>query len=244
MWGEAALYAVHVYKLTPYSALLERKESSAVPHSLYMQDSPERMARLYHQLVPFGILCNIMQSGDKPKQVEKLYPRSVPGLIVSMGPSTQQYRVMVISDSVPYRVHIVRHIVINAAHYTEYFARNTVLPALKQYQKVHWVSVLNFQQGTSLNATHVHPNQEVLCCTLLPAQALSRGSECAHDYADESEFAEEVLDIDHEQPCSKRVCAAERTEPDEDDPDTVMQERERLEDSSVMSGQNIKRSGL
>jgi hypothetical protein len=106
MWGETALYAVHIYNLTPHSALLVRKESSAVPHSLYMQDSPERMARLYHQLVPFGILCNIVQTGNKPKQVKKLDPRSVPGLIAGMGPSTQQYRVMVMSDSVPYRVHM------------------------------------------------------------------------------------------------------------------------------------------
>jgi hypothetical protein len=173
MWGEAALYAVHVYNLTPRSALHDRKESSAVPHSLFMKDSPERMARLYHQLIPFGILCNIVQTVDKPKQVKKLDPRSVPGIIVSMRPSTHQYRVKVVSDSGPYRVHIVRHVVINAAHYTEYFARKSVLPFLKRCHSVHWVSVLNFEQGVSLTSAHVN-SKEVLCCTLLAAQALSR----------------------------------------------------------------------
>jgi hypothetical protein len=244
MWGEAALYAVHIYNLTPHSALLDRKESSAVPHSLYMQDSPERMARLYHQLVPFGILCNIVQTGDNPKQVRKLDPRSVPGLITGMGPSTQQYRVMVMNDFVPYWVHIVRHIVITAAHYTEYYARNTVLPALKQYQKVHWVSVLNFQQDISLNATHVHPNQEVLCCTLLPVQALSRGSDYVDHFVDEwADWPEHVQDdivVANEQPGSKRLCAAES---DEDDPETILHERQRLDEARRFEwakGQTIK----
>ncbi len=225
LWGEAALYAVHIYNLTPHSALLDRKESSAVPHSLYMKDSPERMTRLYHQLVPFGILCNIVQTGDKPKQVKKLDSRSVPGIIVGMGPSTQQYRVMVLRDSAPYRVHIVRHIVLNAAHYTEYFASDAVLPILKQYQSVNCVSVLNFEQGISLTSAHVHNSQEVLCCSLLPAQALSRGSESVDECADEIELPQ----VQNE-PDSKRV-REETHEPDEDDQVTAAQERERLEEA-------------
>jgi hypothetical protein len=136
---------------------------------------------------------------------------------------------MVMHESVPYRVHIVRHIVINAAHYAEYFARDSVPPALKPIS-VHWVSVLNFEQGVSLASAHVN-SQEVLCCTLLPAQASSRGSDYVEECADESEYAQDDTKIESEQPKSKRVCDAERTEPDEDDPDTVMQERGRLEDA-------------
>jgi hypothetical protein len=106
------------------------------------------MARLYHQLVPCGILGNIVQTGAKPQHVKKLDPWSVPGIIVGMGPSTQQYRVMVMQESVPYRVHIVKHNVINAAHYTEYFARDSVPPALKQYRSVHWVRCSTLSQAS------------------------------------------------------------------------------------------------
>jgi transposase InsO family protein len=96
LWGEAALYAVHIYNLTPHSALLARNMSSAVPHKLYVQDSDERMERLYRQLVPFGVCCNIVQTGPKPQEVKKLDPRSVPGIIVGMGTSTKHYRVMIL----------------------------------------------------------------------------------------------------------------------------------------------------
>jgi hypothetical protein len=46
MWREAALYAVHLYNLTPHSSLMERKAHSAIPHKLFAQDSDERMERL------------------------------------------------------------------------------------------------------------------------------------------------------------------------------------------------------
>jgi hypothetical protein len=39
MWGEAAMYAAHLYNLTPHSALLERKAKSAIPHKLYVQEN-------------------------------------------------------------------------------------------------------------------------------------------------------------------------------------------------------------
>jgi hypothetical protein len=64
MWGEAALYAVHVYNLTPHS-------SSAVPHSLYMKNRPERVAKLYHQLVPFGILST--RQSTRQSRVKDIY---------------------------------------------------------------------------------------------------------------------------------------------------------------------------
>jgi hypothetical protein len=52
MFGEAALYAVYMYSLSPHSDLIARKATSSIPHKLYVQDSDERMARLYQQLVP------------------------------------------------------------------------------------------------------------------------------------------------------------------------------------------------
>jgi hypothetical protein len=104
--------------------------------------------------------------------------------------------------------------------------------------------VLSFQQDISLNATHVHPNQQVLCCTLLPAQALSRGSDCVDDfvdeYADVPEHAQDDIAVANEQPGSNRLCAAE---PDEDNPETIFQERQRLEEArhfECAKGQTIK----
>lgn len=38
----------------------------------------ERMERLYKQLVPFGICCSIIQTGEKPKQVKGLDARAIP----------------------------------------------------------------------------------------------------------------------------------------------------------------------
>jgi hypothetical protein len=43
LWGDAALYAVHIYNLTPHSALWAQNMQRAIPHKLYMQDSDERM---------------------------------------------------------------------------------------------------------------------------------------------------------------------------------------------------------
>jgi hypothetical protein len=62
MWGEAAVYAVHLYNLTPHSALLARKATSAIPHKLYLNESADRMQRLYQQFVPFGIRCSIVKN--------------------------------------------------------------------------------------------------------------------------------------------------------------------------------------
>jgi hypothetical protein len=87
-------------------------------------------------------------------------------------------------------------------------------------------SLLNFEPGVSLASAHVN-SQEVLCCTLLPAQALSRGSDYVHECADE--FAPDEINTEHDKPESKRVCEVSH-EPDEDDPATVTAERQRLED--------------
>jgi hypothetical protein len=143
MWGEAAVYAAHLYNMTPDTALLERKAASAIPHKLYIQDNEERMQRLYKLLVPFGIRCSIIQTGAKPTHVKKLDSRSIPGLglIVGLGPSTRQYRVMALNQTLQYKVYIVRHVVVNAQHYTELFARSAMLEELKRY-----VRVLLFQQ--------------------------------------------------------------------------------------------------
>lgn len=217
LWGEAALYAVQLYNLSPHSALIARKESSSIPHKLYMKDSAERMERLYQQLVPFGIQCNIIQTGDKPQKVKKLDPRSVSGIIVGLGPSTKQYRVMVLNENVPYRVYIVRHIVINAAHYTEYCERDAVLPAMKRFCAVHFVDVLSFERITTLNDV-THATADVLCATMVPTNALSRGS-AADEVPNEAAERKRIR--------QERFEALDPTavEPDEDDHETMNMEQ-------------------
>ena len=183
LWGEAALYAVHMYNLTPHSALIARNEHSAIPWKLYLRDSAERMERLYKQLVPFGIKCSIILTGDKPRDIKKLDPRSIPGLIVGHGPSTKQYRVMALRDDIPYRVYIVRHVIVNARHFQEYATRNETVPEVQRFAPIHCMTLLEAESVTGLDvpgelcstpphAVHVHE-------IALPTHALSRGSEHA-----------------------------------------------------------------
>jgi hypothetical protein len=108
-----------------------------------MQDSDEHMERLYCQFVPFGIGCNIIQTGDKPQQVKKLDPPAVPGVIVGYGPSTKQYRVMALHQGMEYKLHVFRHVIVNANHLQEYFARTEIPPALQVFTSVHCMHVLN-----------------------------------------------------------------------------------------------------
>lgn len=183
MWGEAALYAVHIYNLTPHTALLERKAESVIPYELFMHECAERMQRLYQQLVPFGICCSIVQTGDKPTQVKKLDARSIPGMILGMGPSTKQYRVMVLNHTSPYKVYIVRHVIVNAQHYKEYFSRSEMLPELRRYVPVRTVTILNPVRMLELTApVPLHATDvpfEVPDNNSIPAHALSRGNACA-----------------------------------------------------------------
>jgi hypothetical protein len=59
LWSAAALYATHVHNLTPHSTLASHSCTSGSPHSLYMEEHADRLRRLYDQLVPFGIMCNV-----------------------------------------------------------------------------------------------------------------------------------------------------------------------------------------
>jgi hypothetical protein len=128
-----------MYNLSPHSALIARKAAISIPHKLYVQDSDERMARLYQHLVPFGICCTIIQTGHQ--QVKKLDPRSVPGIIVGYGPSTKHYRVLVL-HSQSYKVYIVRHLIIRARHFNEYFARTGIVPEMDRFSAVRGTTVL------------------------------------------------------------------------------------------------------
>jgi transposase InsO family protein len=123
IWGEAALYATHVYNLTPHSALSSDSHSSPIPHALYMQESLDRMHRLYDQLLPFGIMCNVT---DTHEHLKKLKPRSAPAVFVGTGTSTTQYRVCLLSDP-KLSVHIVRHLEISPSQHDEILSR-TVCP--------------------------------------------------------------------------------------------------------------------
>jgi hypothetical protein len=142
-----------------------------------MQDSDERMERLYRQLVPFGVCCNIVQTNAKPQEVKKLDPRSVPGIIVGMGTSTKHYRVMVLGTTV-YKIHIARHVVTNAQHFAEYFSRTCVVPELRCFTTVCFVYMLSGEPTRQVPIPeHVSDVPMVVpCMAALPTHALSRGS--------------------------------------------------------------------
>jgi hypothetical protein len=205
MWGEAALYAVHMYNLSPHGALIAKKAASSIPHKLYVQDSDERMARLYQQLVLFGICCSIIQTGHKPQQVKKLDPRSVPGIIVGYGPSTKQYRVLVL-HSQSYKVYIVRHFIFSARHFREYFARPGV-PEMDRFSAVRGTTVLTCESVHSLPdlTAKVDLPLILVCAAALPTRTLSTGERCADDsvYANEmyEEAYEEAIELaDEDEP--------------------------------------------
>lgn len=124
----------------------------------------------------FGIKCNIVQTGAKPQQVKKLDARSVPGIIVGMGPSTRQYRVMVLNETSAYKVHVARfffftHVVIAASQFNEYFSRRDALPAFQRYEV--GVNVFSYECA---RVTEVCTFRTSICDTLLPSHELSRGS--------------------------------------------------------------------
>jgi transposase InsO family protein len=119
-WSEAALHAVHLYNLTPHSSL-PSAEGVCTPHATYMKESPERLQRMYDQLVPFGTLCNVTLTDE---HLRKLAPRSVPAVVLGTGPSTTQYRVCLLKEK-SVKVHIVRHITISAEQQSEILHRTT-----------------------------------------------------------------------------------------------------------------------
>jgi hypothetical protein len=140
------------------------------------------MERLYRQFLPLNIGCSITQTGDKPQQVQKLDPRAVPDIIVGYGPSTKQYRVMALHPAMKYKIHIVRHVTVNASHFQEYFSRNVAPPVLQAFASVHCMDVLNavsvpVHATVALDVT----KQEVsfVHAMALHTQALSQGSDHA-----------------------------------------------------------------
>jgi hypothetical protein len=84
---------------------------------------------------------------------------------------------------------------------------------------------------------------------VLPPAACS-GVKQGHDYApecaNESETAQDKTVIGNAQANSKHVCDATPSDPDEDDPDTVMQEREGMPcvRACALIGRQVKRQGL
>lgn len=120
-WGEALLYAVHTYNLLPHRSLIDRGCAMPIPHALFHSESPERLARLHAQLLPFGISCFIHTVDDHPK---KLADRAYPGFILGYGPSSYLYRVVVV-DSVTgsLKFRIVRHLSVTVSCHTEYHSR-------------------------------------------------------------------------------------------------------------------------
>ena len=116
-WGEAALHAIHLYNLTPHSALKRRGDQVAIPHSLYTGDPVTRLHRLYEQLMPFGHPCHVLDARD---HIIKLDKRASAGTIVGVGDSILFYKVL---QYVPApRISIVRHIHVTSSHYEQYLS--------------------------------------------------------------------------------------------------------------------------
>jgi hypothetical protein len=120
-WSEAVLHAGHLYNLTPQSALRKTDGSINTPHSAYMQDSPERLQRLYDQLILFGTLCKVTLTDE---HLPKLAPRSTPAVVVGTGPSTSHYRVVLLTET-KLKVSVVRHITVSTAQQHEILTRTT-----------------------------------------------------------------------------------------------------------------------
>jgi hypothetical protein len=93
---------------------------------------------------------------------------------VGLEPSTRQYRVMALSHAIPHKVYIVRHVVINVQHYTEFFARSAMLEELKRYVRVQPLTVLRAESASGV----------VIPANAISTQALSRGRACAEHALD------------------------------------------------------------
>jgi hypothetical protein len=94
-----------------------------------------------------------------------------------MGTSTKHYRVMVLGNTV-YKVHIVRHVVINAQHFAEYFSRTSVVPDLRCFTAVCFVDMLSGErtQQVPMPENVYDAPMVVPCMAALPTHALSSGS--------------------------------------------------------------------
>jgi hypothetical protein len=103
---------------------------------------------------------------------------------VGLEPSTRQYRVMALSHAIPHKVYIVRHVVINVQHYTEFFARSAMLEELKRYVRIQPLTVLRAERASGV----------VIPANAISTQALSRGTVCAEHALD----MEEVITPDKE----------------------------------------------
>jgi hypothetical protein len=116
--------------------------------------------------------------------VKKLDPRSVSGVVLGMGPSTKQYRVLLADANKKAEVHIVRHIIVNARHFQEYFSRSDVVSEVQRCVAAYSCTPMPL---AILAETIDVP------MTATPTRALSRGSECADIQEIEEEVREQLL---------------------------------------------------
>ena len=101
-----------------------------IPHSMFLSETPDRLARLHQQLVPFGISCFIHTVDEHPK---KLADRAYLGFILGYGPSSQLYRVLIVDPPTGnLRFRLVRHLTVTVAHHKEYHARATPLFTMRK----------------------------------------------------------------------------------------------------------------
>ena len=177
-WGEALLHAVHTYNLLPHSALTDRGCSVPVPHQCFLNESPERLARLHAQLLPFGMSCFVHTVDDHPK---KLADRAYPGFILGYGPSSHLYRVLIVEPATGnLRFRIVRHLSVTATHHTEFHSRHSAPFALKKPVRMcHVAASADPLSGVTrveceLGELHV-PNDSALASHEFPSRAPPAG---------------------------------------------------------------------
>jgi hypothetical protein len=142
------------------------------------------------------------------------------------GLSTKHYRVLVL-HSQSYKVCIVRHLIVSARHFSEYFARTGIVPEMDRFSAVRGTTVLTCESVRSLPAlsAKVDMPMNIVCAAALPTRALSTGERCA----DDSVYANEMYGEAHEE----AIEVADEDEPT--DANEHERQRSRSQDYDVMN---------
>jgi hypothetical protein len=111
---------------------------------------------------------------------------------------------MALHQGMKYRVYIVRHVIVNANHFQEYFTRTAIPPALQVFTSVHCMHVL-IAVSVPMAAPAAGVDVDVsgndvisVHAMALPNQALSQGGDAA-DAEDAEPPKEPLIVMDNEE---------------------------------------------
>ena len=197
LWGEALLYVLHTYNLTPHRALVERGCDIPIPHVVFYGESQARLQRLHKQLLPFGIACYVHTMDEHPK---KLADRAREGFIVGYGPSSHLYRVLLYDSATGIlRFNIVRHVCVTTAQHREYHQRTVPPFSLKGRVKLRHVSTCHDPHASAVtwsDACVDHNVDSVVCTSAIYASPLPAAGVYVSMTAKESNAADKpVIDM-------------------------------------------------